>query len=94
MELNVMFAIVQGLEAQKARIEKEILVARKMYQKAVLGRTLSRKSMSTWMEETASVAAPPKAVKTTRTISPAGRARIAAAQRKRWSKVRRQKKAA
>jgi len=86
MDETILIAALEGLEAQKKRIEDQIEVVTKLYQNRVLGRTLSKAKVSAWMEGVASAKPHSK-----RTMSAAGRARIAAAQRLRW---KRQRKAA
>jgi len=77
---SLLQAALEGLEAQKARIEEQISQVR-----AMLGQRRGRPP--------AAAAAPAAAKKATRRpLSPAARRRIAAAQKRRWAEFR--KKAA
>jgi len=85
MEQFVCLAAIEGLEARKAEIQRQLDDANKRYQDEVLGKTLSKRQVSTWMEKVAKSA--PK-----RNISAAGRKRIADAQKKRWAAFRKAQK--
>jgi hypothetical protein len=74
-------AALEGLEAQKSRIEEQIQQVR-----AMLGRRRGRPPAS------AAAKAPAAETPAKRKLSPAARKRIAAAQKKRWAEFR--KKAA
>ena len=96
MEQFICRAAIEGLEARKAEVQRQLDDANKRYQEEVLGHPLSRKAMSSAIEKDGVLALLHKTVDPTakpkRKISAAGRKAIAAAQKARWAKFHKAQK--
>jgi hypothetical protein len=79
---EILEAALQGLEAQKQKLEEQITQVRGM-----LGRRPGRPSKSAQASNSATVSGPGVA-RRKRVLSPEARRRIAAAQKKRWAAFR------
>ena len=79
---EILEAALQGLEAQKQKLDDQIAQVRSM-----LGRRAGRPSKSAPASSAGSVASP-AAGRRKRVLSPEARKRIAAAQKKRWAAFR------
>ena len=85
---SLLGAALEGLEAQKARIEDQIKQVRQL-----LGGSGGRRGgrQSAGAEAPAAKKSAPAAARKRRQLSPAARKRIAAAQKKRWAEYRKNK---
>ena len=79
---EILEAALQGLEAQKQKLDEQITQVRSM-----LGRRAGRPSKSAQSSSAATVSGPAVA-RRKRVLSPEARKRIAAAQKKRWAAFR------
>jgi hypothetical protein len=79
---EILEAALQGLEAQKQKLDEQITQVRSM-----LGRRAGRPSKSAQSANAATVSGP-AATRRKRVLSPEARKRIAAAQKKRWAAFR------
>ena len=77
---EILEAALQGLEAQKQKLDEQISEVRSM-----MGHRVGRPPKTSAPKETASA---PAAGRKRRTLSPEARKRIAAAQKKRWAAFR------
>lgn len=89
MNINILKAAVVGLEAEKAAVERNLAEVHRLLREALVASALEPTTT------TAPVKTTPSITKAKRNMSAAGRARIAAAQKKRWDAFhKKQKKAA
>lgn len=84
---DVLNAALEGLEAQKQKVDEQIQQVRSLLGVGAVRRGRPRKAAST--QE--SVAAPAKNIRPKRKLSAAGRKRIIEATRKRWAAYRAKK---
>ncbi|MFL6417221.1 MAG: hypothetical protein ACJ74Y_16305 [Bryobacteraceae bacterium] len=80
---DILEAALQGLEAQRQRLEEQISQVRSM-----MGQRAARPSRASGTETNSATAAASSRERKRRVLSPEARKRIAAAQKKRWATFR------